>query len=515
MQKLLPLVWLSCLLGCAPAQAEPCLPLQPRGTQGGALMPGGLMNVRFGGTARTPLALDVYPHADSAMRPLAVVLRGGRGTVGERSSYVGQLVELFADAGYVVATADYRAVPDGVDDLTAALRLLTMCHAAALHVDQYKVVLVAEDSAAVPAASVSARLRELRLGRFGGAPAPPVATVLIGARTTAMPPLTQPTVIVHGSADTEVPIAGIRTLCATAGPSCQVVEVEDASHRVENWWPSQWGYKSRLLAALAPLVGPIQPPAWPSTASLRKKVTFDAAHGLTLDLRVPPGAGPHPAVVLVHGGGWEAGDRVTYVAPIFDLAAARGLASVSVDYRLTPSVSNREQVEDVAAALRFLRDQAASLRLDPRRLVLVGESASGQIVAHLASTERDLAGVISFYGVYDLEAMAGDPSSPRSLARRLFGITQLDDSARRQLRAFSPLHHASKELPPLLLIAGTADRLVVQQRAYVTALEAAGARVESIEIEGAPHGMEAWHEEPRWRRWKQQVGDWIVKRMAK
>ena len=111
-------------------QPKDCLPLTTTGTQGGALLPGALMNVRFGGTSAAPLALDIYPHADVAVRPLAIVLRGGKGTIGQRSSYVGQLVEAFGDAGYVVAVPDYRAqsLDAAVDDLTAALRLLTMCH---------------------------------------------------------------------------------------------------------------------------------------------------------------------------------------------------------------------------------------------------------------------------------------------------------------------------------------------------------------------------------------------------
>ena len=76
-------------------------------------------------------------------------------------------------------------------------------------------------------------------------------------------------------------------------------------------------------------------------------------------------------MVLVHGGGWEAGDRVTYIAPMFALAAARGWAWLSIDYRLTPEVTNREQVTDVRAALAYVRAHAAELRIDPRRLVLV------------------------------------------------------------------------------------------------------------------------------------------------
>jgi acetyl esterase/lipase len=107
--------------------------------------------------------------------------------------------------------------------------------------------------------------------------------------------------------------------------------------------------------------------------------------------------------------------------------------------------------------------------------------------------------------------MAGDPANPRSLARRLFRLTALDDKGRAQLRRYSPLHRATKNLPPILLIAGTADRLVAQQRAYETALRAAGARVEAIEIDGAPHGMESWNDEPAWKVWEDQVGAWILR----
>jgi acetyl esterase/lipase len=119
---------------------------------------------------------------------------------------------------------------------------------------------------------------------------------------------------------------------------------------------------------------------------------------------------------------------------------------------------------------------------------------------------------VSFYGVYDLEAMAGDPGDPRSLARRLFGLTTLDEKARATLRAYSPVHHASKIAPPILLLAGTADRLVEQQRAYAAALKSAGARVDVFELDGAPHGMESWNEEPAWRVWEKQVADWLVAR---
>ena len=213
--------------GTASGQPRDCLPLTPTGTQGGALLPNALMNVRFGGTAAAPLSLDVYPHADAAVRPLAVVIRGGAGTVGQRSSYVGQLVELLGDAGYVVAAVDYRSdrVDASADDLTTALRLLTTCHAAALHVDRSKTVLVAEDSAAPTALLAAARLKELRLGRSAGAPATPAAVVIVGGRFGNAPLPSVPTHLIHGLADSEVPVAEAHALCTRATETCDVIDV--------------------------------------------------------------------------------------------------------------------------------------------------------------------------------------------------------------------------------------------------------------------------------------------------
>ncbi len=494
------------------ACARECPPLEASGNQGAALLPGGLMNVSYG----EGRALDVYPHGDDAARPLALVLRGGAGTIGRRSSYVGQLIELFGDAGYVVATADYRSgdVAAGARDVSAALRLLTQCHAQALHIDEYRTVVVAEDSAAPVALKVSASLLEKRLGRSAAEPAAPAAVVIVGGRFTEAAAPSVPTRIVHGGSDGEAPVAEAHAVCQQAPDRCGVLVAEGAGHRVENWWPSQWRYKDDLLAWAATHAGPVPPPARAGDGSLRKRVEFDAAAGLTLDAWAPPGNGRHPAVVVVHGGGWEAGDRVTYVTPIIELASSLGLAWVSVDYRLTPAVTNREQVRDVRTALAWIREHATDLRVDARSLVLIGESASGQLVTHVAASEPGLAGVVSLYGVYDLEAMAGDPSDPRSLARRLFGITTLDDAARATLSEFSPLRHASASLPPMLLAVGTADRLAAQQRAYAAALRTAGARVEAIEIAGAPHGMEAWNDEPRWQVWEKQVGDWILRTLT-
>ena len=187
---------------------------------------------------------------------------------------------------------------------------------------------------------------------------------------------------------------------------------------------------------------------------------------------MPAGAGPHGVVVLVHGGGWEAGDRVTYIAPMLALAAAKGLAWVSIDYRLTPDVTNREQVTDVKTALAWrAQPRARNCAWIPRAWHWQANRPAGSWSRIWPRASRAWRASCRSTVSTTSKPMAGDPANPRSLARRLFRLTTLDDAGRETLRAYSPLHHASKTAPPMLLLAGTADRLVTQQRAYATALK--------------------------------------------
>jgi len=222
---------------------------------------------------------------------------------------------------------------------------------------------------------------------------------------------------------------------------------------------------------------------------------------------------PVPAVVLLHGGGWEAGDRVTYITPLFAPLAEAGLAWFSVDYRLTPAVRHPRQLEDLRAAVAFIRRHARQFGIDPHRVVLVGESASAQMVTLFAAEDRSLAGVVSFYGVYDFVPMVTD-AGPRSLAARLFGRTVLDDDTRRILREYSPLHRAARGMPPILLIHGTGERLWDQGVRMAERLGALGVPHELIRLEGAPHGMENWEGRPEWQFYKARVVSWIQEQAA-
>ncbi|WP_131763910.1 alpha/beta hydrolase, partial [Actinomadura fibrosa] len=110
---------------------------------------------------------------------------------------------------------------------------------------------------------------------------------------------------------------------------------------------------------------------------------------LELDLWLPDGThGPLPVIVFVHGGGWRAGSR-TGLGPRFRdwrpgpfaRMARAGFAVACASYRLTGEAAHPAQLDDLAAALGWLRARAGELNLDPRRTVAWGESAGGHLAA--------------------------------------------------------------------------------------------------------------------------------------
>nr|MBA3296418.1 alpha/beta hydrolase [Acidobacteriota bacterium] len=520
-----------------PAFAQPCPRLQVRNPEGNYIVPGAKGDIPYSGD----LALDAYVQKGSARRPSIVVIHGGGWSSGSRVAHVGQILETLTLGGYSWFSVDYRSggltrFESSLTDLRAALTFIR-CRATEFGVDANQLVLLGEDSGAHLAALLAAErprgvIGAVLLGGFydlGALPALPVVPprpVLsrdIGpdARARASPAVRAvrqmpPLLVVHGGADSEAPPESARRYCSQVsggGGRCQFVEVEGASHRTENWLPSQWTYKSAMVEWLSAL-GPEPTLAHrPRAGAVLKNILYSPAAHLSLDAFLPRTANPVPAVVVVHGGGWEAGDKVTYVTPLFEPLSRAGLAWFSIDYRLTPEFTHEDQLDDVRQAIRFVRAEHKRFNIDPARIVLVGESASGQMVAQIAAEDASLAGVVSFYGVYDFNAMVTD-ASPRSLLVRLFRRTVLDEAARAELRRFSPLHSAHKDMPAVLIVNGTGERLWAQAQAFAQRLTELGVRHETIALEGAPHGMENWEGHPEWTHYKRRVVEWI-QRVAK
>lgn len=491
-----------------------CLPLEPRASHGNYLIPGtrGDIVYRIAESRGEPAtrALDAYRQPGGTRLPAVIVVHGGNGA-GSRVSFVGQLLETLTAAGYQWVSIDYTLDPGtsemAVDDLQAAMAFIK-CHARELGIDAERIALLGEDSGADLVTRAAARDHSLK------------AVVLAGAAFgPAVSPRSAPALVIHGGADEDVPIARAEAWCdARSAVACDLISVAGASHRVENWYPSQWTYKTQLVVWLNRVLGPGATPAAAAATridnasrvgpGLVKDITYDETHNLTLDAWLPDATAPGPAAVLVHGGGWEAGDKVTYITPLFEPLARAGIAWFSIDYRLTPEVRHPDQMSDLRQAVIFVRQHAEHFQIDPARLVVIGESASGQMAALLATEDSRLAGVVSFYGVYDFLPFAAT-LTPRSLPARLFGIRALDASAESLLRRYSPIFHVRREMPPLLLLHGTAEELWKQGQAMDRALTFAGARHELYALEGAPHGMENWEGRREWAAYKDKVVSFV------
>src|ERR1700683_4718145 len=96
-------------------------------------------------------------------------------------------------------------------------------------------------------------------------------------------------------------------------------------------------------------------------AEIHKDIEYSRAEGMSLLLgaSTPDGAGPFPAAILVHGGGWVRGDRRIDVAPLFQPLSDAGIAWFSIDYRLAADpLRFGIAVQDVEAAIRFVKDHA-------------------------------------------------------------------------------------------------------------------------------------------------------------
>lgn len=515
-----------------PAQAPGCEPLRIGNPAGNYIIPGAMGRIVYRRVDGLELEMDAYVQRGGGRKPAVVIIHGGGWESGSRRAFTGQMMDELTSAGFNWFAIDYRKsglkrYREGVDDLIAAVDFIR-CHAGELGTDPARIAFLGEDSGAHIASMASVEKAGLAraLVSIGGfydlTKSAQLANMLGGmtkdesdsflrrispaeSKRTPFPA----TMVIHGAADNESPLSAARGFCAGV-PNCRLIEVEGAIHRPENWRPSQWGYKKEMIEWLKDRLDGRSLRHQPHEGAPARNIVYDAENDLKMDAWLPAGRGPHPAVIIVHGGGWEAGDKVTYITPLFEPLARAGFAWFSIDYRLTPQVRHPQQMDDLRAAVRFVSANAERFRIDPRKIAVVGESASGQMAALLATEKMaEVAAIVSFYGVYDFMAMARE-LTPRSIPTRLFGITSMDDEAAATLRKYSPIERASADQTPMLIICGNRDGLYTQHIAYIDKLRKIGARFEEMTVEGAPHGIENWEGHPERLGYKRRMVDWLA-----
>jgi len=457
------------------AGAPPC---SKAGSPAGNYMtPGVLGDIAY----NDGLRLDAYAPPGEP-RPAAVIVHGANGS---KRTHITQLFAVLERAGYAWFSLDYHSP----DDVARALEYIRC--PGRFNITQ-KMVLVGADTGAQTILQLASRHSFAGLVLFGTVAGRPDSRL---ASPNSLPSC--PVLMFHGAADDKASPTKAAELCRSM-PRCEFHPVSGAIHEFENWHPDQWSWKEDLTAWLRH-----------DRRGLWKDISYSRPDGreLLMDAWIPEGAGPFPAVIVMHGGGWEAGDKVTYVSPVFEPLAKAGFAWFSIDYRLAPYVRVDSQVEDLRAAIRYVRQHSGRFHVDPERIVILGESASGHLVTQVGSQPCpgcEVKAIVCFYGVYDFTSWPQGSEDQRETVQRVFGHVDAQT-----LRRGSPIFHATAGMPPVLLIQGTADQLAKGTQAYAEKLRQVGARYELVLLPGAPHGMENWEGHSEWMFYKKRLIDWL------
>jgi len=238
------------------------------------------------------------------------------------------------------------------------------------------------------------------------------------------------------------------------------------------------------------------------TADVRYAGTTDLLQRLDVCAPSATAEGTRPAVLLVHGGGWMRGDKATAAYhEVCTWLAGAGFVTFDVDYRLAPAVRFPAPLDDVTAALRFVRSAATVSRydLDPARVGVVGGSAGGNLASLLALRGRGgaltsgdrVAALVDLSGPVDLTPSGVTPSQQRALT--VDEVTYLGCrtlAACPQASAASPLLDVDPSDPPTFI--GQAENDFVpheQGDRLAAALTKAGVPVTVRQVPGTAHSI--------------------------
>ena len=242
-----------------------------------------------------------------------------------------------------------------------------------------------------------------------------------------------------------------------------------------------------------------------SGVEIRRNVTFREGEDwlLLADIYLPESSNA-PFVVFAHGGGWFTGDKGR--RPMHPAMAEAGIAVADVQYRLVPDFRYPAAVRDVAAAVRWVRANAADYGIDADRGALAGYSAGAHLAALVGLAPEHpnfqpegfhpdepvaVDAIVGYSGPYDFTVPG---AGENGMVAGFFGEDATDET----LREGSPTTHVDAGDPPTLLVHGTADNIVPYRSSTLlaTELERVGVPAEVLTGEGAGHGM---IDSPEWR----------------
>jgi acetyl esterase len=219
---------------------------------------------------------------------------------------------------------------------------------------------------------------------------------------------------------------------------------------------------------------------------------------------------PRAAIVSVHGGSWAHGDKANANwRSVCQWLASEGYVAVSVNYRLAPTSTYPAQIQDVRAAVRWLRDdeQVEEYSIDPALIGAFGGSAGGNLAALLGTTGTGdldsgarVAAVAELSGPTDLtedgRALGGIVPEFEQLQLSYLGCDALVNCP--TARAASPIDQVDSSDPPFFVGHSIDERIPLEQsEAFVEELREAGVDTTFVTVEGTRHSIAMLDEEMR------------------
>ena len=212
----------------------------------------------------------------------------------------------------------------------------------------------------------------------------------------------------------------------------------------------------------------------------------------------------HPAILIIHGGGWRTGNRAQHI-PLAQRLAAAGYVCFTVEYRLSTEALYPAAVHDLKAAIRWMRAQAKTYQIDTNKIATLGFSAGGQLSALLGTTGDnpdfegtigtlahsskvnaliDIDGILAFIHP---ESGEGDDSRSTSAATNWFGYTKTENPELWQTG--SALTHVSAQTPPTLFLNSAVDRMHAGRDDFRKKLDVFKIYSQAHTFKDAPHSF--------------------------
>lgn len=202
------------------------------------------------------------------------------------------------------------------------------------------------------------------------------------------------------------------------------------------------------------------------------------------------------AIVFFFGGGWKSGSPTQFEQHCIELAK-RGMVAITADYRVLSRhrTAPRDAVEDAKAAIRYVRENADRLGIDPKRIVASGGSAGGHLAAATA--------LVPGFDPKDTDVSSRPNAlalfNPAVMLAPLDGVNPLGEEKAADIAErtggkpieISPIHHVREGLPPTIIFHGTKDTAVPYETITLFAerMKEAGNRCLVDTYEGRPHGF--------------------------